>query len=342
MKKPKLSIIVAVFRAEKTIKRLVESLEKQSFNDYELILVNDITENEEHTIKTTKEIEKLQKKYNNIVRIDMPHTRFQGHARNEGMKHAKSEYITFADSDDWYAPDFFETIIPKIEDGGVDVIYFNAYVMNYEENIGYLLSKQNKEFFEESQGFNKFLHGSFAHKTGNSPWNKIYLKSIIDKYDIHFEYEKKTCEDLLFNLEYYGACKKYRYVNKPLYYYQLDMDVVKTNVYRPYDVEEEYRFNKAVKRIAGKYHRKDYYRFFGLYLLRHFPGYILNESNNDSYSDAKSNISLYLYSTDNKKALKSIKIIDFDFKLWISFILLKTRLYKIVLMILYKRRHKNK
>ena len=74
--------------------------------------MNDVTPGEEHTILTTKVIEDLEKKYNNIVRIDMPHTAYQGHARNEGLKHAKADYIAFADSDDWYAPNYFDVIVP--------------------------------------------------------------------------------------------------------------------------------------------------------------------------------------------------------------------------------------
>ena len=342
MSKPLLSIIVPVFRAEKSIEKLVESLEQQSFKDYELILVNDITPNEEHTILTTEIIKKLEEKYDNIVRVDMPHTRYQGHARNEGLKYAQADYITFADSDDWYAPNFFEVIVPEIKKNDFELLFFNAYTMNYDKFICYLLDKPSKEIFIEEKGFQKFLHGIFAHQVGNSPWNKIFLKSVIDKYDIKNEFEKKTCEDLLFNLEYFGAIKKYHYVNKPLYYYQLNMDVVKTNVYRPYNLEEEKKFNKAIDRIAKKYEFNDYYRWLGLFLLRHFPGQILNESSNDNYEQAKEHIKLYLTEEENKKAFKNIKIKDFDFKLLISYILFKTKIYKLILYILYKRKHKNK
>lgn len=341
MKKPLLSIIVPVFRAEDSIEKLVESLEQQSFKDYELILVNDITPNEEHTILTTKVIEELQKKYSNIVRIDMPHTRYQGHSRNEGLKHAKADYITFADSDDWYAPNFFENIVPEIKKGNFELLFFNAYKMNYDESMGYVLDKLSKEEFIESNGFEKFLHGEFAHQIGNVPWNKIYLKSIIDKYDIKNEFEKKTCEDLLFNLEYITPIKRYKYINKPLYFYQLNMDVIKTNIYRPYNIEEETKFNRAVDRIANKYKVKNYKRYLGLFLLRHFPGQIINESSNDKYQEAKNNVKYYLSCDENRKYLKKLRIVDFDFKLWVSYLLMKTRLYRIALYILYRKKHKN-
>lgn len=340
-KKPMLSIIVPVFRAEDSIEKLVESLEKQEFKDYELILINDFTEDEEHTIKTTEVIKKLQKKYKNIIRYDMPHTRYQGHARNEGIKLAKADYITFADSDDSYTSDYFETIVPYLKKGGFELLVFNAYKMIYEKNCGLNFDKLVDSEFIDKNGFQKFLKGEFAHKVGNTPWNKIYLKKIIDKYDIKNEFEKKTAEDLLFNIEYVGAIKKYKLINKPLYYYQLDIDVMKSREYRKCNFKEDDKFYIAIERIAKKYNIKDYDRYFGLFRLRYLPGFILNESNNKNYSEAKSNLKMYLTNEINKKGFKNLKIRDFDFKLWICYIIYKFNLSNLILYILYKRRHKN-
>ena len=340
MNKILLSIIIPTFRSEKVLNRMITSLEKQSFKDYEIIIINDVIPNEEHTILTTRVIEKLQDKYDNIIRYDMAHTFYQGEARNEGLKLARGKYIAFADSDDWYTEDYFETIVPELEKNDFELLVFNANKMNYDEHIGYIIDKKNNDIFIEDKGFYKLLQGNFAHKIGVVPWNKVFLKELIDKNDVWFENKKKNSEDFLFNLEYITPITKYRYIDKALYNYQLNIDVLRTNEYRNINHEENVRFSNSVRRIANKYNISDYKRYVGLFILRRFPGIVLNETNNPSYLEAKSNVNRYLNEDANKEALTSIKIKDLDEKLFYCFVFYKTRVYRLILYILWKRRHK--
>lgn len=341
MNKPLLSIIIPTFRCENTLEKLITSLENQKFKNYEIIIINDIIPNEEHTVLTSNLIKKLEKKYKNIVRYDMPHTYYQGEARNIGIEMAKGEFITFADSDDSYEPDFFETVIPYLKKNDFELLVFNANKMNYDKHIGYIIDKESKEYFVENNGFKQLLHGDFAHRIGVVPWNKIYLKKYIMANNIRFEEKKKSSEDFLFNLEYITPITKYRFVNKALYNYQLNMDVLKSKDYREYVHDEYIRFNNSVKRIAKKYNIEEYNRYLGLFILRRFLSIVLNETNNKDKNKAKNNIYMYIGEKTSKEALKKIHILDLDFKLFICYIIYKMRLYKIVFNILWKKRNKN-
>lgn len=90
----KLSIIIPIYNAAKTLKRCIESIQKQSFCDYELILIDDGSDDESILLCDT---------YNQTdEKVKVKHQKNKGlsAARNAGLEMALGEYITFVDSDD--------------------------------------------------------------------------------------------------------------------------------------------------------------------------------------------------------------------------------------------------
>lgn len=332
MKKPKLSIIVPVFRAENTIKRLVDSLENQKFKEYELILVNDIIPGEEHTIKTTEEIEKLCKKYDNIVRIDMEHTSIQGHAWNEGLKVAKADFITFADSDDYYAENYFETIISIIEKEKFDVCCFNYSQFNNNgiQNDVKLNMTDGCFDYSHSECLIKYLDTSFSSIVGNCNWNKIYLKKIIKKNNLKFKENKKMMEDLLFNIDYFSFVNKIYYINKPLYLYYLDFNFTGISKYRKLELTERIILIDCIEEICIREKLLNYEKYVGLFFIKTIIGVIINESNNPSLKNANKNIDIFLKNEKVKKYFGTLKIKDMDIKKFICLMIYRFKLSKIL------------
>ncbi len=331
-----LSIICPAYNAEKTIGKLIESIVSQNYKNYEFIILNDGSKD-----KTFEVIEEYAKKYKNIVAIDKPNTGV-GDTRNEGLKIAKGKYITFADADDWYSDDFFEKIIPEIEKEDFELLVFNAKVMNFDEYMYDLIPKKYKEgSFITCDGVKKYLQGEFCHKIGNVPWNKIYLKDVITKNNLKYDEDKKSGEDLIFNVSYVTKIKKYKYVDEKLYYYALNMNTLTTTDYRKNSIPENLKFYDLIKKICIDSDINDYEQFLSLFFLRRFPGIILNETNNDSYIDGKNNIDDYLKSTVISNVLKDIKIKNFDVKLLIAYVFYKFKLYKICYKLLWNKKHKN-
>lgn len=340
MKKPKLSIIVPVFRAENTIKRLVESLENQKFKEYELILVNDIIPGEEHTLKTTKEIEKLCKKYGNIVRIDMEHTSIQGHARNEGLKVAKADFITFADSDDYYAKNYFETIIPIIEKEEFDICCFNYAQFNNNdiETTGKLNMTNGCFDYSDNECLIKYLDASFPSIVGNCNWNKIYLKKIIEEKKLEFKKDKKAMEDLLFNVDYFSFVNKIYYIDKPLYLYYLDFNATGISKYRELELKEGIVLIDCIEEICIREKLLNYEKYIGLFFIKTIMGVIINESNNPSLKNANNNIDIFVKNQKIKKYFGKLKIKDMDFKKFICLMIYRFKLSKI-LCFLFRVKH---
>ena len=90
----KFSIIIPAYNAEKEIERTLQSIQNQTFTDYETIVVNDAS---------TDDTAKIVSKYKDVILINNPKNIKAGGSRNRGIENAKGDYIVFLDSDDWIA-----------------------------------------------------------------------------------------------------------------------------------------------------------------------------------------------------------------------------------------------
>ncbi len=321
MKNILLSIICPVYNGEKKVKKLIESLLCQNYKNYELILVNDGSE--DNTFKILKEYEK---KYKNIKAIDKKHSGVSD-TRNIGISYAKGKYITFGDCDDWYNEKFFLKIIPILQKETFELLYFNAYIIDRQKYVGDIISKRYKNGpFIEKNGIQKYIQGEFLHKLGSVPWNKIYLKKIIDENHLQFNTNKKSGEDLLFNIAYVSKIDKYLYLDEKLYYYVSDTNLI----YCPINFEENLKYYEPLKEICLENGIKNWEHLLGLFYLRKFLGILLNELNNKNYKSGKENIKKYLKTNQIEQVLKKIKFKNLDSKLLIGYLLYKFKLYKLI------------
>lgn len=107
---PKVSVIVPVYNSERTVGRCILSILSQDYKDVELILVNDGSTDESLVIccryaADDPRVKVLSKKNGGV-----------SSARNFGLAHAVGEWITFVDSDDELAPDYFDGVDTRDED----------------------------------------------------------------------------------------------------------------------------------------------------------------------------------------------------------------------------------
>ena len=137
---PKFSIIVPVYNVEKYIKKCLDSIFNQTFNDYEVIVVNDGTEDKSMEIVS---------KYN--VKTINQENKGLSAARNRGVKEAIGEYIIFVDSDDYIDSDLLKQINNSLNNNP-DVVRFQIKeVFKNGRNKDY-----NEEEFKEKSGEEAF------------------------------------------------------------------------------------------------------------------------------------------------------------------------------------------
>lgn len=193
----KLSIILPVYNVEKYIERCILSLKEQDLpqNDYEIIIVNDGSE--DHSIDIA---EKLKVEFENFSIINKPNGG-QSSARNKGIENAKGEYIWFIDSDDYIERNVLKSLIDNLETDKLDLLLFNIFdIWPDKECPGFDINAQPKNVIS---GIQYIKH----HDIGKSPWCFIVKRSIITENNILFT-------EGIIHEDYEFVLKVYKYVQR--------------------------------------------------------------------------------------------------------------------------------
>lgn len=198
---PAVSIIVPIFNTEQYLSRCLDSIESQTFNDWECILIND---------GSTDKSENICNEYaNKDSRFKVINQKNSGvsAARNAGLDVAKGEWIGFVDSDDWIEPNMYEFLYQNAKDNNADVVIC-GFVKQSKKRVTKMCDRQTaQELLFNRNGFGGF---SVLRLTAN----KI-IKST--RFDTSMTY----LEDLKFFYEVFHNCNKVFWNNEPLYnYYQ--------------------------------------------------------------------------------------------------------------------------
>lgn len=206
----KYSVIIPAYNAEKTICRCVKSIISQPYEDYELIIVNDGSS--DNTLSVCKA---LAGESNKIKLIDISHSGVSV-ARNKALDEAKGEYVTFVDSDDYVAKNYFSLIDSQLSD--YDLLIFAKCTVS--ENAIHLIDV--KPFSAKTADKTIAKVGKLiCNKVINSPCTKVYRKNIIENNSVRFPESASMAEDKAFNVKYSLYCSSIKIVNEPLYFYNV-------------------------------------------------------------------------------------------------------------------------
>ena len=189
-----ISTIIPVYNSEKYIEQVLESVTNQTLKPYEIIIVNDGSNDD-----TLVKCEKFSEMYNNIKIINLKENMGVSHARNIGIKKVKGDYIHFIDSDDAIELDMYEKIMKEIEGKNVDIVITGT---KYNENgkiTRYIPNRQFISTYIEMKSFVKDNCVSGRRDIFNVVWNKFYKKEFITKNNITFDEDINFGEDFLFN-----------------------------------------------------------------------------------------------------------------------------------------------
>lgn len=198
----KISIIIPVYNGEKYIKKCLDSIKSQTFQDYEVLIINDGSkDNTKKIIETYLEDDrfKLYNRTNHGI----------GSSRNFGIEKSKGNYICFIDSDDYVHLNYLEKLYTKINSDKLDMVVCNYIELNEELNI------EKKVKINEFANTTINKNPELLLEINKSPWNKIYKKNIIK--NIKFP-ENLKYEDTEFLLKVMKNAK-IGYINEYLNYY---------------------------------------------------------------------------------------------------------------------------
>lgn len=200
----KISIVVPVFNAEKYLKKCIESLLNQSLKDIEIIILNDGSTDDSHSIISNY-------KDKRIIYINKDNEGISV-TRNKGIEISSGKYIAFVDSDDYVDSKFCEKMYYKAEQENCDIVicdYFNC--VNNVQHLISLVDFENTSLKEQPNIINEINLG---------PCNKIYSSKLIKDNNILFPINLKY-EDVPFVCESLVKAEKIGKVNEGLSYFNV-------------------------------------------------------------------------------------------------------------------------
>lgn len=193
---PVISIIIPVYNVEKYLARCINSILKQTYHNFEIILLDDGSSDNSY---------KIMKKYSlKDKRIIIEHHDNIGPAltRNMGINMARGKYIMFIDSDDYVLSDYLEHYVVAIENGKYDLV-----IGGYQKITG-----THIEFVR------KLKNGEFSKYMVTGPVCKLYKKSFL--VNNHIEFLNTTAsEDVYFNVLAYSKNPRIKIINDIGYFY---------------------------------------------------------------------------------------------------------------------------
>ena len=202
---PQISVIVPVYNAENLIQKCAESLKAQSFRDFEIVFVNDGSN--DHSLSMLQNVSSDMID----VKIITQNNRGQAVARNQGIEISRGEFICFVDIDDFVEPMMLEKLWKKQNETNADIVWCDAYIIKEDKQIGRL----DQDMMKTDRIFVNYILNNAG------PCRKLIRKSIITKNDLFFP-KIRFYEDVAVIPAYALYADKIVYLEEPLYDYVMN------------------------------------------------------------------------------------------------------------------------
>lgn len=245
----KISYVVAVYNTEKYLRRCLDSLAEQSYENIEVIIVNDgSTDNSPAICKEYAD------RHRNFVCVEKENGGLSD-ARNAGLRHVTGEYVVFVDSDDWCEISQSTTLAEKICNVSADIGVFGYYSDFSKEHITKEFSLDNacmrgQSLYFDRDNISTAVRVLESAGIFNTVWNKAYRTDFIRNNDIIFEMDGMPGEDLLFNVDAFILAKSVCLCNALLYHYMFQDEITLSRKYRSDLYEKNMGFCVARKKCT--------------------------------------------------------------------------------------------
>ena len=214
-----ISIVIPVYNAEKYLEQCLNSIQNQTYKNFEVILVNDGSIDHSESICM------------NFVKVD---TRFKyftkvnggaSSARNFGLDHVLGEFITFIDADDWVDENHLEVLMNNIKENNSDMAVSSIKKFDNVSNFEFRVYSKQEKYLLNYNKLNreeflvilpKLIHASNSYKIAVS---KLFKKELVT--DVRFDESIIYGEDLDFFFKLYNKVNSISYVDEVTYIYRL-------------------------------------------------------------------------------------------------------------------------
>lgn len=245
----KISIIMPVYKVEEYVGKAIESIQAQTFTDWEFLIVDDGTPDKSGEI--------CDEYAKNDSRITVFHTENGGApaARNYAIERAKGKYFYFMDSDDWAEPTMLSDMYTLAERDNAQLVVAGFFIDTYYTDTEYRTDNLLVEsaIFKNADEFRQNAHRLFDKNLLYTPWNKLYRTDYIMENNIR--YSKTLWDDFPFNLDVIRNIDRVTVTDKQYYHFIRKRAESETAAYRP---------NMYEKREEEHGWMEDLYKYWGL------------------------------------------------------------------------------
>ena len=213
----KISIIIPVYNVESKLAKCLDSILAQTFEDFELCLVNDGSK--DHSLEVCREYERRDAR---VTVYDIANSG-AAEARNYGLERTSAPLVMFIDSDDWLDANMIKTLHDYISGNQEIDFACCAHYVELQQGETFQTSIPSDLMLSRDPFVCDIREGiAILESNRRFPllWDKIYRRSIIEKNQVRFEKQFVTGQDCDFNIKYFRHAKHCLITNQPFYHYR--------------------------------------------------------------------------------------------------------------------------
>lgn len=320
---PFFSIIMPVYKVEKSLEMAVNSVLSQTFSDFQLILVDDCSPD-----NSGKMCDELATTDNRIKVIHKPKNEGLGFARNTGIENSFSKYILFMDSDDIIETETLNILHKYIEESNADIYAFGL-VQDYTDALGNVIKSSNvalkKSYADNAADIARLAVEMDIQRNFAYACSKVYKTSFLKENGFLFK-DIKLIEDFMFNIKVFPKAKKIVVIEEILYHYIKPPHTTLVSTYNPefHDLSK-LRYNKEYELLKNANLKEaKYYQAIRDIYIKHILSVFVRDLNVDAKLSFKDRIShikevlndpetIAILKESNSKS-KSIKLLEMVFR----------------------------
>lgn len=216
---PEISVIVPVYNVQEYVGECIESILRQSFTDFELILVNDGSTDASGGI-----CNRYSRRDNRIKVIHKPNGGLSD-ARNAGMKSASGSFLSFIDSDDTVSAVYLEILYSILKEQGADISQ-GAFTQE-REKFAAKPEKSRLYCFDQKAALHDYLH---RRKLYVAAWAKLYKRELFEQVEFPVG---KLYEDSFTTYKLISNSSKCVVSEQPVYWHRVNKDSITRSSFNP-------------------------------------------------------------------------------------------------------------
>ena len=241
-----ITVVIPLYNAEKYVGECLDSLLAQTFQNFEVIIVDDCS-----TDKSVEIVESYREKFNGRLALSKTEKNSGGGGylpRNVGLNLAQGEYVFFMDADDYLLGTALEILYNAAKEYDADVVYSGSFydakspkeIQLHRDGEGKKLLKEDSEEkpdFRIDDGAGNLRRLLLEEIDGNfrNPWTKFIRRDFLIANEISFPTKMTTGGDFIWTINVYCHAKKFLRLPTPFYYYRTNINSVTKTKREPYE-----------------------------------------------------------------------------------------------------------